>query len=116
MTALPQLASELPIASVVLPPRVYAPLRNADLLTVGQIARTDDHDLLRVPGLGKNLVRQIRDVIPYWADSQPRAERCERCRYWDGMCRHDSPKADSTWPKTKPYDWCGQFAARGSTA
>jgi len=58
-----------------------------------------------------------------------RAERCDRCRWWqeqtahdsvDGECRVRSPRVLATsdgstcyyptlWPRTRRADWCGEF-------
>ena len=51
---------------------------------------------------------------------QPRARRCETCRFWDhyqnikgrGCCRIRAPigiNDDDGWPTTRLDDWCGEW-------
>jgi hypothetical protein len=63
--------------------------------------------------------------------SEPRADRCETCRFWQahedpsqGECRRRSPvllagslgwldgedPALGVWPEVRATDWCGQFS------
>ena len=56
---------------------------------------------------------------------EPRPDRCETCRFWDGgagdvteECRRRSPIPDlkddvATWPVTLNSDWCGEWLAKG---
>ncbi len=59
--------------------------------------------------------------------SGPAGETCETCRFYDlppgvtdknrdliyGLCHRNPPDMDkmgfTTWPKTKTYDWCGEW-------
>lgn len=70
------------------------------------------------------------------ADGQPRFEiqniggagaACSTCRFWKQMnqldgkgaeCRRNPPsvipgtRGNADWPKTRPHDWCGQYARK----
>ena len=103
--------------------------RTADLLELAgyrsreQIASTPDAELLRIPGIGRRMLREIRDAIPF-----ENKIKCSGCAYWHGYhgyddtvgeCRKTPPQVfmpdkyeKTEWPRTKAADWCGEAKDR----
>jgi len=108
--SLPTLTADMRVVDVPGLKGVTLNALTADYATVRDVAMAPDTELLRLPGFGKACLRNLREHIPTWIETPMRAERCDACRFWDGLCRRHAPQP--SWPSTKANDWCGEFITR----
>ena len=118
---LPLLTHDMRIRDVAgLSVRAVNSLEAGGVETVGAAAMKTDRELLRLLNFGPQSLIELRAAIPYWTDQPVRADRCERCKFWDGRCHRHAPRASSVpvpvFPRTAPGEWCGEFEHRPPSA
>lgn len=74
-------------------------LRNAGILTVGQLAQWTDAELLALDNFGRKSLNAVRDIIPVEGDGVKPKPTCATCFHYEpeneqgGACMGVAPKA-----------------------
>jgi DNA-directed RNA polymerase alpha subunit len=60
---LPKVTKASPVEDLILPARTYQMLHADNILTIGELIERTERDLLRVPGLGRKVLNEIKEAL-----------------------------------------------------